>query len=56
MLNGEIFVLDKGFKLIVPTADYYTSDGFKIDQNGVKPNIETKEQDALEYVLTNLIK
>lgn len=56
MLNGEIFKLDKGFKMVIPTADYYTSDGYKIDQNGVKPNIETKQEEALDYVLKNLIK
>ncbi|MDR2979952.1 MAG: hypothetical protein LBV02_05895 [Bacteroidales bacterium] len=56
MLNGEMFDVDKGFKMFIPTADYYTSDGFKIDQNGVKPNIETKQEEALYYVLKNLIK
>lgn len=56
MLNGEIFDLDKGFNMFIPTADYYTSDGFKIDQNGVKPNIETKQEEALDYVMKNLIK
>ncbi len=56
MLNGEFFDLDKGFKMVIPTADYYTSDGFKIDQNGVKPDIETKQEEALDYVMKNLIK
>lgn len=56
MLNGELFELDKGFKMVIPTADYYTSDGFRIDQNGVKPDIETKQQEALDYVMKNLIK
>lgn len=56
MLNGEIFDLDKGFKMIIPTADYYTSDGYRIDQNGVQPDIEVKQEAALEYVISNLIK
>lgn len=55
MLNGEFFDLQNGFSLVVPTADYYTSDGYKIDQNGVKPNIETNAKQALEYVIDNLI-
>lgn len=55
MLNGEIFDLENGFKMFIPTADYYTSDGFKIDQIGVKPNIETKSEDALKIV-SNYIK
>lgn len=54
MLNGEIFDLDKGFKMIIPTADYYTSDGFRIDRNGVKPDIETGQEDALKTVLDKL--
>jgi len=54
MLNAEVFDLDKGFKMIIPTADYYSSDGFRIDQNGINPDIEVKG-DALEYVMKNLI-
>jgi hypothetical protein len=56
MLNGEFFDLQNGYSLIVPTADYYTSDGYKIDQNGVKPNIEIESKKALEYVINNLVK
>ncbi len=56
MLNGEYFALEKGFKIIVPTADYYTADGYRIDQKGVKPDIETKKEKALSHVLTELIK
>lgn len=56
MLNGELFDLQNGYSLIVPTADYYTSDGYKIDQNGVKPNIEIESKQALEFVTSNLIK
>lgn len=54
MLNGEFFDLQSGFSLVVPTATYYTADGYKIDKNGVKPNIETDE--ALDFVMHNLIK
>lgn len=56
MLNGEFFDIKNGFRIIVPTADYYTSDGYRIDKKGVAPTIETKDVDALEYVLTNLIR
>ena len=56
MLNGEIFGLNSGFSLIVPTATYYTSDGYKIDGNGVKPNVEVKPEEALDYVMENLIQ
>ncbi len=56
MLNGEKFPLGKGFSMYIPTADYYTSDGFRIDQKGVKPDIETKQEEALDYVWKHLIQ
>lgn len=56
MLNGEKFKLYNNFLMYIPTADYYTSDGFRIEQNGVEPNIETKQDEALTKVLTELIK
>ncbi|GHU82046.1 hypothetical protein FACS189415_1740 [Bacteroidia bacterium] len=54
MLSGEMFEVEKGFSMMIPTADYYTFDGNRLDKAGVKPNIEVKT-DALEYVLKNLI-
>jgi C-terminal processing protease CtpA/Prc len=47
MLSSETFDLDSDYKITIPTADYYASDGYKIDQNGVKPNIKTSSEDAL---------
>lgn len=55
MLNGETFNLSNNYTLIIPTADYVTSDGYKIDQNGVLPEIEVPGEEALDYVLDNLI-
>jgi hypothetical protein len=55
MLNGEFFDLIGGIKIVIPTADYYASDGYRIDQKGVIPNIKTKPNEALQYVLTKLI-
>lgn len=55
MLNGERFPVGKGFTLVVPTATYYTSDGKKLDQRGVKPDVKTKSEDALDYVMKHLI-
>ncbi len=52
MLNGEMFDLVNGFKMFIPTADYYTSDGYRIDQNGVKPNVETKSESALNKAIS----
>jgi hypothetical protein len=56
MMNGEIFDLDKGFKMVIPTADYYTSDGYRIDRKGVAPDVPVKSAQALDYVEKNLIK
>lgn len=56
MLNGEIFELEKEFRLVVPTADYYAADGYRIDQKGVKPDIAVKPEQAMEYVLKNLAR
>jgi len=57
MLNGEQSDLKNGFSVFVPTADYYTSDGQRIEQNGVQPNIVLGEdEDALHYTIDQLIK
>jgi hypothetical protein len=56
MLSSETFYLGD-YKITIPTADYYTSDGYKIDQNGVKPNLKTNSEDALQKtieIITNL--
>jgi len=51
MLNGEIFRIGDSFNLWIPTADYYTADGFKIDKVGVTPDIEVEPADALDKAL-----
>lgn len=51
MLNGEQFNITKNFRLCVPTADYYTSDGKKIDRVGVMPDFVCKQEEALEKTL-----
>ncbi|MFV8357819.1 S41 family peptidase [Flavobacterium sp. XS1P32] len=56
MLNAEKFSLLNNFYMYIPTADYYTSDGYRIEQNGVLPDIETKSEEALEKVINELIK
>lgn len=50
MLNGASFPAGDGFMITLPTATYYTSDGFKIDRQGVTPDIALKDEDALTYV------
>lgn len=51
MLNGEMFNLENDYKMFIPTADYYTSDGYKIDQNGVTPHIITTNEDAFNKAI-----
>ncbi len=51
MLNGEFFEVGNGYNIIVPTADYYTADRYRIDQKGVTPNIVTEKGEALKHVL-----
>lgn len=51
MLNGEQFNITKSFRLWVPTADYYTSDGKRIDRVGVIPDVVCKQAVALEKTL-----
>lgn len=56
MLNGEQFKLPSGFSVFVPTADYYTVDGYRIDQNGVEPNIRVTKEDPIQFIENKLIK
>lgn len=54
MLNGEKFAINNEFYLWMPTADYYTADGFKIDKAGVEPDIEADPAEALEKALETI--
>lgn len=56
MLNGEAFAISSNFKLFLPTADFYAVDGYKIDQNGVLPDVPIDSEEALDYVLEHLLK
>ena len=56
MLSAEDFPLEKGFVMFIPTADYYTSDGFRIEQKGVKPDIKIKREKILDYAMRKLNK
>ncbi len=56
MLSAEIFSLAHQFSLFLPTATYYTSDGYKIDQRGVEPDIKVKSKRAWSYIKKRLKK
>lgn len=51
MLSATIFEISGKYKLFLPIADFYTYDGIRLEGVGVKPNIETKSEDALDKVL-----
>ena len=55
MLNGEMFKVKDGFTVIIPTATYYTADGYKIDQQGVSPDVDVKKEDARNYVMQHYV-
>ena len=54
MLNGERLKLQGKFNLWMPTADYYTADGNKIDKTGVEPNVIVNPNEALEKALSEI--
>jgi hypothetical protein len=54
ILSPSIFDIGNNFHLIVPTADYLTSDGKTLDGVGVTPNIKIKSNKALNFVLKEL--
>jgi len=55
MLNGEHYDAGAGFILTLPIATYYTSDGYKIDKQGVAPDVAVKPGDALTFILQHTL-
>ncbi|HRF82242.1 MAG TPA: S41 family peptidase [Flavobacteriales bacterium] len=51
MLSATIFQVHGKYHLFLPIADYYNADLRRLDQVGVKPDIEVKADDALDHVL-----
>lgn len=56
MLNGENFSADDGWYLTLPTADFYTVNGQRLEGVGVKPDILTAPGAELEAVMQLLGK
>lgn len=52
MLSAALFQVSGKYHLFLPIADYYNADLQRLDQVGVKPDIEVKAADALEHVLS----
>jgi hypothetical protein len=51
MLIGERFDAGDEFVLTIPTADFYTPEGARLDGVGVVPNISVSSSDALDSAL-----
>lgn len=51
MLSAALFRVQGKYHLFLPIADYYNADLQRLDQVGVKPDIEVKADDALDHVL-----
>ncbi|HEX8332871.1 MAG TPA: S41 family peptidase [Segetibacter sp.] len=56
MLSGARFPINDQYNLFLPISDFITADGNRIDKVGVAPDVERKSSEALEYVLSVLIK
>lgn len=51
LLSAETFNLDDDIMILVPTNDFVSFEGYRVDKQGVKPDIKVKNQDELEYVI-----
>ena len=54
MLSSSFFPLPFEFSLRLPVADFYLSDGSRIDGVGVTPHIQTPAEDALQRALQEI--
>lgn len=56
LLSMKWFELNDLFEIGIPTNDFISVNGFRVDKKGIEPDINTGNQDALEYVLKQLIR
>jgi len=54
MLSQKIYDIPGGFQLSLPIADYYSVANGRIEGVGIKPDIETDADDALDVALKQL--
>jgi carboxyl-terminal processing protease len=55
-LSGKKFKLDEEISIFIPQGDYISYAGYRIDKKGVKPDIEVKNEDEVQYILKNLVE
>jgi hypothetical protein len=51
MLSSEMLDLGDGWRLRLPTADYYTAAGVRIEGRGVRPHREVDDEQALQAAI-----
>ena len=51
MLSATVFQVSGKSHLFLPIADDHDAEPQRLDQVGVKPEIEVKDDDALDHVL-----
>jgi Peptidase family S41 len=56
MLNAEKFDLGNRWFAFIPTADYYTADGVRLEGVGVTPDVKVPQVSALDSVLSLLTR
>jgi hypothetical protein len=56
MLSAGAYYLSTGFLLSLPVADYYTTEGVRIEGNGIAPDVEVAADKALEEAMRRYLK
>lgn len=56
MLSSAYFTVQGRYKLVLPIADFLTSDFVRLEKKGVKPDIETTSDVALERAIAEIQK
>lgn len=54
MLSSNLFPLADGFSVRIPVADFYLSDGSRIDGNGVAPDVRVESEFALDEAVRRI--
>lgn len=59
--NGSDFMVERisvntDFELILPVAEFYSTDGKKVEKNGIEPDIAITEGDPIQYILKTFVK
>lgn len=56
LLNAKQFNIDDDIILIVPINDFISYNGFRVDQKGIKPDVELKNEKAIDQQILDITK